>query len=147
MRIRSPLLLSTAFLGACYTYQPLETTVPVPGQRVSAQLTDEGSRDLTAEIGPEILHVEGDVVQADSAGVDLDVQEIESYRGIRSDWHGEHVRLPRLAVAGMQQRRLSIGGTAVMTGAIGAGLYLIYRVVSGVSSSEGGTGQGGGQSQ
>src|SRR6476660_10012234 len=129
MIIRLGPLLSVGVLTACYTYQPLETTVPVPGQRVSAQLTVEGSRDLTAEIGPEILHVEGDVVQADSAGVDLDVQEIESYRGIRSDWHGEHVRLPRLAVAGMQQRRLAICGTAVMTGAIGAGLYLIYRVV------------------
>src|SRR6476469_4843671 len=145
MIIRSALLLSTAFLGACYTYQPLETTVPVPGQRVSAQLTTEGSRDLTAEIGPEILHVEGDVVQADSSGVDLDVQEIESYRGIRSDWHGAHVRLPRQAVAGIQQRHLSIGGTAVLTGALTAGLYFIYRVLSGGSSSEGGNGQGGGQ--
>jgi hypothetical protein len=139
------LLPVLALLTACYTYQPLETTVPAPGQRVSAQLTVEGSRDLTPEIGPEILHVEGDVVQADSTGVDLDVQEIESYRGIRSDWHGEHVRLPRTAVVGIQQRHLSVGGTAVLTGALTTGLYLIYRVLSGGSSSEGGNGQGGGQ--
>jgi hypothetical protein len=137
--------LSFILLTACYTYRPLETTIPAPGQRVSAQLTAEGSRDLTGEIGPEVLHVEGDVVQADSSAVDLDVQEIESYRGIRSDWHGEHVRLPRSAVAGMQQRHLSIGGTGLMAGALAVGFYAIYRVLSGGNSSEGSTGQGGGQ--
>ncbi len=141
---RSPLPLIVV-LGACYTYRPLETTEPEPGQRVSAQLTTEGSRDLTGQIGPEVLHVEGDVVEADSAGLDLDVQEIENYRGIRSDWHGEHVRLPREAVAGMQQRHISVGGTGLMGGALAAGLYLVYRVLSGGTSSEGSSGQGGGQ--
>jgi hypothetical protein len=143
--IRRRALPVIALLGACYTYRPLETPVPVAGQRVSAQLTTEGSRDLAGQIGPEVLHVEGDVVDADSSGLDLDVAEIESYRGIRSDWHGEHIRLPRDAVAGMQQRHLSIGGTGIVGGALAAGLYLVYRVLSGESSSEGGTGQGGGQ--
>jgi hypothetical protein len=143
--IRRSALPLIGVLSACYTYRPLETAVPTPGQRVSAQLTTEGSRDLIGQIGPEVLHVEGDVVEADSSGLDLDVEEIESYRGIRSDWHGEHVRLPRAAVAGMQQRHLSVGGTGLMTGALAAGLYLIYRVLGGGSSSEGGNGQGGGQ--
>ena len=139
------LIAGLILVSACYTYRPLETTVPAPGQRVSAQLTTEGSRDLTGQIGPEVLHVEGDVVGADSSGLDLDVQEIENYRGIRSDWHGEHVRLPREAVAGMQQRHISIGGTGLMGGALAAGLYFVYRVLSGGTSSEGSTGQGGGQ--
>src|SRR3954467_8935492 len=80
-------------LTGCYTYRPLPTPVPPEGQRVSAQLTIEGSRSLTAQIGPEVLHLEGNVIEADSAGFDLDVQQIESYRGIRSDWHGERVGL------------------------------------------------------
>jgi hypothetical protein len=132
-------------LAACYTYRPLETPTPAPGQRVSAQLTTEGSRDLTMQIGPEVLHVEGNVIDADSAGMDLDVLEIESYRGIRSDWHGERVRLPRESVAGMQQRRLSIGGTGLLAGALTAGLYAVYRVLGGSDSSTGSSGQGGGQ--
>jgi hypothetical protein len=142
--IRLPLFL-IALLSACYTYRPLETTTPVPGQRVSAQLTTEGSRDLTMQIGPEVLHVEGNVVDADSAGMDLDVLEIESYRGIRSDWHGERVRLPRVAVAGMQQRRLSIGGTGLLAGALTAGVYALYQVLGGSNSSTGSSGQGGSQ--
>ena len=132
-----------ALVAGCYTYRPLPITVPPEGQRVSAQLTTEGSRNLTAQIGPEVLHLEGNVVEADSTGFDLDVQQIESYRGIRSDWHGERVRLPLQAVAGMQQRRLSIGGTGLLAGAIAAGMYLIYRSLE-PGSSEGSSGQGGG---
>lgn len=137
------LIPSLFLLAGCYTYRPLSSPTPLPGQRVSAQLTTEGSRDLTTQIGPEVLHVEGNVVSADSSGVDLDVLEIESYRGIRSGWHGERVRLPLVAVAGMQQRRLSIGGTGLMAGALTAGLYVVYRVLGGSDFFQGGTGQGG----
>src|SRR4051794_1550572 len=129
-------------LAGCYTYRPLPITVPPEGQRVSAQLTTEGSRNLTPQIGPEVLHLEGNVVEADSAGFDLDVQQIESYRGIRSDWHGERVRLPLEAVAGMQQRRLSLGGAGVLAGAVAGGMYLIFRTLG--PGSFGGWGGGGG---
>jgi hypothetical protein len=145
-QLLAPLLLS-CLLGACYTYQPVPDPTPSPGDRVSAQLTTDGSRDLTAEIGPEVLHVEGDVLSADSTGLDLQVREVESFRGIRSDWHGEHVKLPREAVAGLQQRRLSIGGTTLMGGVLAAGMYAMYRILGGPGLFEGGTGQGGGQSR
>ena len=138
-----PLVVSMLLLAGCYTYRPLENPAPPPGERVSAQLTTEGSQRLTGQIGPEVLHVEGDVVSADSAGLDLDVIEVESIRGIRSDWHGEHVRLPREAVAGLQQRRLSVGGTTLLGGAIVGGLYAMYQLFGGGGLFEGGTGQAG----
>jgi hypothetical protein len=131
-------------LAACYTYRPLPTLDPAPGDRVSAQLTTEGSRDLTTQVGPEVLHVEGDVLDADSVGLNLQVREIESFRGIRSSWHGERVRLPRQAVAGIQERKLSVGGTAVLGGVLTAGLYAIYRILGGPGLFEGGNGQAGG---
>jgi hypothetical protein len=136
--------LAVCLLTACYTYRPVASPDPSPGDRVSAQLTTEGSRDLTGQIGPEVLHVEGDVLTADSSGLDLQVLEVESYRGIRSDWHGEHVKLPREAVAGLQQRRLSVGGTTLMGGVLAAGLYAMYRILGGPGLFEGGNGQGGG---
>jgi hypothetical protein len=131
-------------LAGCYTYRPLENPAPPPGQRVSAQLTTEGSRELTGQIGPEVLHVEGQVLSADSTGLDLRVLEIESYRGIRSDWHGEHVKLPRQAVAGLQERRLSVGGTTLLGGVVLGGLYAMYQLFGGGGLFEGGTGQAGG---
>jgi len=143
--MRTRFILGAAVsLAACYTYQPLSTQVPEPGIRVSAQLTGQGSQDLAGQIGPDVLHVEGEVVEADSSGLDLVVREIESYRGIRSNWKGEHVRLPRAAVAGIQRRKLSPGGTGLMGGVLAAGLYAIYRVLGGPGLFEGTSGQAGG---
>jgi hypothetical protein len=141
----TPFVFSAALiLSGCYTYRPLVTPEPHAGTRVSAQLTGSGSRELAGQIGPDILHVEGKVLHADSAGLDLEVREIESYRGIRSDWNGEQVRLPREAVAGIQERKLSAGGTGIMSGAIVAGLYAVYRILGGPGLFEGNPGQSGG---
>jgi hypothetical protein len=131
-------------LAGCYTYRPISTTTPEQGTRVSTQLTGQGSVDMAGQIGPDILHVEGDVVDADSTGLELVVREVETFRGIRSDWHGEHVRIPSGAVAGMQERRLSLGGTGLMGGVMVAGLYTLYRVLGGPGLLEGNDGQSGG---
>jgi hypothetical protein len=131
-------------MAGCYTYQPISTTAPEQGTRVSAQLTGQGSVEMAGQIGPDILHVEGEVLEADSAGLELVVREVETFRGIRSDWHGEHVRIPSGAVAGMQVRRLSPGGTGLMGGVMLAGLYTLYRVLGGPGLLEGNDGQSGG---
>jgi hypothetical protein len=135
-------LSAAVALSACYTYRPLAAPAPEPGTRISAQLTGAGSEELTGQIGPDVLHVEGKVLQADSSGLDLEVREIESYRGIRSDWNGEQVHLPHVAVVGIQERKLSPGGTGVMGGVLVAGLYAIYRVLGGAGLFEGTSGQG-----
>lgn len=143
--MRARLMLGAVVsLAACYTYRPLATPAPEPGTRISAQLTGQGSQDLAGQIGPDVLHVEGEVMEADSGGLNLVVREIESYRGIRSDWQGEQVRLPRAAVAGIQQRKLSPGGTGLLGGVLAAGLYAIYRVLGGPGLFEGTSGQSGG---
>jgi hypothetical protein len=139
-----PFILSLFLLAGCYTYRPLSAPDPNPGDRVSAQLTTEGSRELAGQIGPDVLHVEGDVLEVDSLGLNLEVREIESYRGIRSGWSGERLHVPREAVAGMQERRLSIGGTGLLAGVVTVGLYAIYRVLGGEGLFEGGNQQGSG---
>jgi hypothetical protein len=141
----TPLLFGAVLaLTGCYTYRPLATTEPAAGTQVSAQLTSTGSRELAGQVGPDVLHLEGKVLHADSAGLELEVREIESYRGIRSDWNGEQVRVPRVAVAGIQERKLSPGGTGIMSGVIVAGLYAVYRVLGGPGLFEGNPGQSGG---
>lgn len=137
-------LIAALVLTACYTYRPIATAEPAAGTRVSAQLTGTGSQELASQVGPDVLHLEGKVLHADSTGLDLEVREIESFRGIRSDWNGEQVRLPRVAVAGIQERKLSPGGTGIMSGVIVAGLYAVYRVLGGPGIFEGNPGQSGG---
>ena len=143
--MRSRLALAGVLsLTGCYTYRPLTTSEPAAGTRISAQLTGTGSRELAGQVGPDVLHLEGRVLHADSSGLALEVREIESYRGIRSDWNGEQVRVPREALAGLQERKLSPGGTGIMSGVIVAGLYAVYRILGGPGIFEGNPGQAGG---
>ena len=139
-------LFSSALCG-CYTYRPLATPEPAAGTRVSAELTQQGSRDLSGEIGPAVEHVEGEVLRVDSTGVELSVRQVEGFRGIQSDWNGEPVVIPRTAVAGWQQRRLSVGGTGFVSGLVLGGLYAMYRLLGGAGLFQGGGRGGSGSSQ
>jgi hypothetical protein len=134
-------------LAGCYTYRPLISPEPVAGTRVSAELTEEGSRDLSGKIGPAVEHVEGDVLRVDSAGIQLSVLQVEGFRGIESDWNGEPVLLPRTAVAGWQQRRFSVGGTGFVGGLVLGGVYAMYRLLGGPGIFQGGGRGGSGSSQ
>ena len=143
---RTALLVSSVLCG-CYTYRPLVSPEPVAGTRVSAELTSEGSQDLSGKIGPAVEHVEGDVLRVDSAGIHLSVHQVEGFRGIESDWNGEPVVIPRTAVAGWQQRRLSLGGTGFVGGLVLGSVYAMYRLLGGPGIFQGGGRGGGGASQ
>jgi hypothetical protein len=139
-------LLLFALCG-CYTYRPLVSPDPVAGTRVSAQLTEEGSQDLSGKIGPAVEHVEGEVLRVDSAGIQLSVLQVEGFKGIETDWNGEPVVIPRTAVAGWQQRRFSVGGTGFVGGLVLGGVYAMYRLLGGPGIFQGGGRGGGGASQ
>jgi hypothetical protein len=130
-------------LPACYTYRPLATAEPVVGSRVSIELTRDGTGALAGQVGPDVVHLEGRLVRTDPAGYRLAVSQVESARGIASDWNGEEISLPRPWVAGVQERRLSLGGTGVVGGLVAVGLYGAYRLIGGPGLLEGG-GRGGG---
>jgi hypothetical protein len=145
MKSYSLVTAGAILLAGCYTYRPLSTAQPLPGTRVSAELTDDGARELSGQVGPEVEHVEGEVLIVDSAGVRMAVRQIETTRGIQSDWRGEKVTIPRSAVSGWQERRLSVGGTGFIGGLVAGGLYAMYRLLSGPGLIDGrGGGSGGG---
>ncbi|HET6576758.1 MAG TPA: hypothetical protein VFG66_00445 [Gemmatimonadales bacterium] len=142
-RTATPLGLLLVLAG-CYTYRPLPATLPAAGLRVQATLTDAGSDSLASRIGPGVGVVAGDVVRADSAELTLAVREVENQRGERSDWEGETVVIPRRFVRELQQRRLSLGGTGLLGGAVAAGLVAATQVFGGGGVFEGGGGGTGG---
>jgi hypothetical protein len=126
----------------CYTYQPLPLPTPSAGTRVSVQLTDDGSRELGNLIGSGVARVEGDLLEADSAALQLSVRQVEDQRGVSTDWNGERVPIPRRNIASVHRRRLSIGGTALL-GSLGAGaMYLLYGALTGNGLFEGSAGSG-----
>ena len=135
-------MTGTILLNGCYTYRPLSTPQPSPGTRVSAELTDDGARELSGQLGPQVEHVEGDVLAVDSNGVQLAVRQVETNRGNQVDWKGEKVVIPRAAVSGWQQHQLSVGGTGFMGGLVIGALYGMYQLLGGEGGIEG-TGSGG----
>jgi hypothetical protein len=136
-----------ALVSGCYTYRPLPNAEPDPGSRVSAELTNDGARELSGTIGPAIEHVEGEVLRIDSTVYELSVRQVQGAQGWQTDWSGERVAIPRTAVAGLQQRRFSIGGTAFVGGLVVGGVYAIYQLLGGSAIFEGGGRGGSGHSQ
>lgn len=141
------LLVAIPVALGCYTYRPLTTPEPKAGTRVSVELTDEGSRALSGKIGPAVEHVEGEVMRLDTNSVELAVLQVQGVQGWQSDWNGERVSIPRRAVLGWQQRRLSVGGTGFLGGLVAGGMYAIYRLLGGPGLFEGGRGGSGGGSR
>jgi hypothetical protein len=126
--------LGTAALllaAGCYNYRPLSAPVPAAGTRVQAVLTGEGADSLASRVGPNIQAVSGDVVRADSAGLTLAVQTVENRRGDRDGWLGEPVNIPLRFVRRLQERRLAVGGTGLLGGAVAVGLIALTQAFGG----------------
>jgi hypothetical protein len=144
---RPPLALavacSAALLAGCYRYGPLPAAVPAAGSRVSVQLSDEGSRALARQVGAGVARIEGSVLEADSNGLAIAVRRVETSRGERMDWNGESVQLPRRSVQAIHQRRLSLGATGALGGAVVAGVLAASQLIGGGGVLEGAGGAGG----
>jgi hypothetical protein len=132
------------FLPACYTYRPLSAPVPAAGTRVQVTLTGDGVDSLANRVGANVQAVLGNVVRADSAGLTLAVQAVENRRGDRDGWQGEPVDIPARFVARLQERRLAVGGTGLLGGAVAAGLIALTQAFGGgtLQGTAGGGGSG-----
>jgi hypothetical protein len=137
------MFLALAGLSACYTYATPSTPTPEPGRHVAVRLTPEGTKSLANQLGPTIVEVTGEVLRADSTGLQLAVQQVENNRQISTDWKGEQVTIPRADVADVRERRLSLAGTGLLGGMVAGGLVAAYALIGGQGSVTGrGTGGG-----
>jgi hypothetical protein len=143
-RRRALARLAPLLLMGCYTYRPLPAPVPAAGMRVQITLTDDGSDSLASRVGPGIEQVAGNVVRADTGAVTLAVREIENSRGERDDWLGESVVVPRRFIHSIEERRMSVGGTGLLGGAIAAGLVAATAAMGSGGFEGGGASTAGG---
>ncbi len=140
VRILAGLLL-TAQLGGCYAYSAAGAP-PVPGEPVRARLTPGGTVWLAQNFGRNRDALDGSFVREDSAGF--------VFSTWRSDLPGrtafstsiDTLRIPREHVAAIEERRLSVGRTAV---AAAAATGLVILAISALSGAGGdGDDNGGG---
>lgn len=132
-------MIAIGGLTGCYKYTPLATTDPAPGTRIAVDLTPTGTDTLARFVGPNVIAIEGRVVEAAGSDLLLAVSVVRKRTGEEDFWKGETVSIPRGVVSGLRQRRLATGRTLLLAGAVAA-----LGATVGVAAGGGGSGGGGG---
>lgn len=133
---------ASLLLCGCYVTVPLATTAPDPGTRVHVQLTDDGSGELARYLGPNVMSVDGRLLQSTDTAVAVSVSEVAKRDGDEQFWKGESVSLPRGAIATVQQKKLSTWRSGLIAGLLVAGVFAIKGISGDATGapSSGGTG-------
>lgn len=119
---------SLALQMGCYSFQPVQTSLPAAGQRIAVVLNDRGRLMVGDRLGSSIDKADGLLVAVDSGGVTLEVYRTFDMRGNPATWTGERVQVPRDGISGYQERQFSKRRTAILVGvtvgAVAASLLL-----------------------
>ena len=142
--MRSMTGMAVLVLAGCYSYAPLETPSPYVGTRVEAELTDQGTVAMASQIGPGAMSVRGEVLQAEPEALVLAITSVLGRNQQETFWKGEHVRIPLITVARVQQRRFALKKTLFFGGTVLGGLFAAVAAFDGGESGGGGSGGGGG---
>jgi hypothetical protein len=131
----------------CYNTIPVTGANERPKGPVTIMINDRGRTLLGPKFGTLLDHLVATVSQADSAKVDVVVDQAVDVREKAVNWGGEPVSIPREAISEIQQRKLSKKASWSLAGAIGAGVVLFFALVRKTASSgaqDGNPGGGGG---
>ena len=143
-RIESGGILLARFVGAlllcgCYTYSNEAVADAALMAPVRVELTEQGSQQITSQVGPRGSMLEGVVAAKSDSALVFEVSALTRFNGVEETWHGEHVTVPTLGVSKIQRRRFS----ALNTGLFVAGLVTAGFLVKTVSDP-GNVGRGSG---
>jgi hypothetical protein len=134
-------VLAVALLSssACYTYAAVPVSQPLVEQRAEFRLNDAGRVQLSQQLGPGALAVEGRIVREDDSGWTLRVFRLTTVGGDVSTWTGEVVQVQRSAVELVSRRdfdrQRSVLATAAAAGAVT--LFVLSRSLLGGGTAPG----------
>lgn len=141
----SHIALLVPLIAGCYEYQRVDVANSAPsGQPVMLTLTDAGTANLAAELGPSVEVVGGRLLSDSGDAYVLALSESRKQNGMEIDWRGEQVSISKAFVANVQSRRFSRTRTGLLTGGVIAALVVAQRILWGPGSVFGGGGPGGG---
>jgi hypothetical protein len=127
-------------LTGCYTYRPLPSVdgaMAPAGTQVEVRLTTAGAAGLANQVGPDVLYLDGFLVSADSNALTVKMARSETARRVSAEWKGEQITIPREDIAGVSQRKFSVGATALLGGIAGGGLVAAYALLGGTGGASG----------
>lgn len=119
--------------NACYNYAAVPATEPLVEQRVELRINDAGRVQLTPQVGPGALTVEGRVARQDDSSWTLRVYRLTTITGAATTWSGEVVEVPNSSVELVTRRdfdrRRTMVAMAATAGAVT--LFVLSRSIFG----------------
>ena len=128
---------SPVMLGGCYQYT-YPTSAPVPGDRVSLELNDQGRAALAEHVGPGIARVEGWLTSVEDSAYTLRVERTIGVTGATVPWNGELAVIGKGFVGVTRDKQFSMSRTIALTGALAAGFVMVATRGFGLASGFGG---------
>lgn len=134
-------VLLTLQLAGCYAYQTTREP-PRPGESLRARLTPAGSAWLVETIGRSRENVDGTLVRQDAETLVFATWRADLPASTQFRTSIDTLRIPRQHVAAIEERRLSIGRTAIAA-VVAAGIVaLVASEIAGAGGSDDGGGGG-----
>ena len=111
---RSSPLFVIPLVAACYVYHPVPGSAAPTTDEVRMALTDAGTADLAAQLGPSIVEVTGRLVSNSADAYVVSLLGTRTRGGIEATWRGERVTVQRSLVSRLDERRFSRTRTALL---------------------------------
>lgn len=138
------ILFVVPLVAGCYEYEPVVTTSSPIGQPVRLTLTDAGSVNLAAELGPSVEAVGGKLLDDSGNTYLVALSESRKRNGMEIDWRGEQVSISKSLVANIQRRQFSPTRTGFLSAGVITALVVLERAFWGPGGVFGGGPPGGG---
>lgn len=143
------LVLAAAMLPqlACHEYHAITMTNAPIGEPIRLTLTDRGSVELAALIGPQVTALDGAVTTPGDSVLHVRVSSVINRVGYTTTWNGEEVRVPATYVVSIERRTLNRKKSWVVAGlsvAAVAAIGTAFTLIGGRSGGSSSTGTGGG---
>lgn len=116
--------LALALQIGCYSYAPAQTTPPPAPRQVGVVLNDRGRVLLGDRVGPGTSRIDGKVISQQDSSVVLEIYRVTDLRGNSAAWTGERVTIPREAIEGFRERKVSKFKSILLAGAIALAVVL-----------------------
>src|SRR5882762_7483226 len=121
-------IVSALLLCSCYSYRNTPVGDAALMAPVRVELTDEGSQEITRQVGPRGSALEGVVTAKSDTALVFNVTALTRMNGVEETWHGEHVTVPVSGVSRMQRRKFSALNTGLFIAGLVTGALLVKTV-------------------
>src|SRR5918999_6536578 len=125
---RIAVVLMVALLAGCHSYRRMESPAPARGAQLRVELTDQGSVDITSQVGPRAANIFGRLTESSGDSLALAVTGVERRSGITEIWQGERVSLGRSSIASISRQAISWRRTSLVLAAGVAASFLLAGI-------------------